>query len=86
MPNKCPVCGEDFVRESGFYWGAMMLSHATTTILAVIIHLIIYPFYGWEIAPNLIPVLTIFIVLIPIIFRSSRAIWINFFVKYDPAL
>ena len=82
MPNKCPICGEDFVRESGFYWGAMMISHATTTILAVIIHLIVYPFYGWDTAANLIPVISIFIILIPVIFRSSRAIWINFFVKY----
>lgn len=82
MPDKCPVCGEDFVRESGFYWGAMMVSHATTTILAVTIHSIIYYFYGWEVLPNLISVIGIFIFLIPIIFRNSRAIWINMFVKY----
>lgn len=84
MPDRCPVCGENFVRETGFYWGAMMISHATTTVLAVIIHLIVHPFYGWDIAANLIPVITIFIVLVPVIFRSSRAIWINFFVDYDP--
>jgi uncharacterized protein (DUF983 family) len=84
MPDKCTVCGEDFVRESGFYWGAMMISHATTTLLAVVIHLIVYTFYGWEIAPNLISVITVFILLIPVIFRSSRAIWINIFVGYTP--
>lgn len=84
MPRRCPVCGENFERETGFYWGAMMISHATTTVLAVIIHLIVYPFYGWDIAANLIPVITTFIVLVPVIFRSSRAIWINFFVDYDP--
>lgn len=84
MPDKCSVCGEDFIRESGFYWGAMMISHATTTLLAVIIHLVVYNFYGWEIAPNLIAIITIFIILVPVIFRSSRAIWINFFVSYDP--
>lgn len=84
MPHYCPVCGEDFVRETGFYYGAMMISHATTTLIAVIVHLTVFYFYGWEIAPNLVSLLVILIGLFPLIFRSSRAIWINFFVKYIP--
>ncbi len=84
MPMKCPVCGEDFYRETGFYYGAMMISHATTTIIAVAVHLTVFHFYGWEIAPNIITLLVILVGLFPLIFRSSRAIWINFFVKYNP--
>jgi uncharacterized protein (DUF983 family) len=83
MPHYCTICDEDFERETGFYYGAMMISHATTTIIAVIVHLTVFHFYGWEIAPNLITLLVILIGLFPLIFRSSRAIWINFFVKYD---
>ena len=86
MPDRCLNCNENFVRESGFYWGAMMVSHATSTLLAVIVHLIIHPFYGWEVVPNLISIVVVFILLIPIIFRSSRAIWINIFVAFDPIL
>jgi len=82
MPDRCPVCGENFVRETGFYWGAMMVSHATTTVIAVIVHIVIHLFYGWEILPNLLAFLVVFALLLPIIFRSSRAIWINLFVKY----
>ena len=70
------------MRETGFYWGAMMVSHATTTVIAVIVHIIIHAFYGWEILPNLLAFLVVFTLLIPLIFRSSRAIWINLFVKY----
>lgn len=84
MHDKCPVCGEDFIRESGFYWGAMMVSHATTTVIVVIVHLIVFHFYGWEIAPNIIAIITIIFLLFPLVFRNSRAIWINFFVSYDP--
>lgn len=84
MPHYCPVCGEDFERETGFYYGAMMISHASTTVIAVMVHLTVFYFYGWEIAPNLITLLVILIGLFPLIFRSSRAIWINFFVRYDP--
>ena len=82
MPDRCTVCGENFVRETGFYWGAMMVSHATTTVIAVIVHIVIHLFYGWEILPNVIAFLFVFALLLPIIFRSSRAIWINLFVKY----
>jgi uncharacterized protein (DUF983 family) len=85
MPDKCTVCGEDFVRESGFYWGAMMVSHATTTLIAVVVHLIVYHFYEWDIAPNIIAIVTIILLMFPIVFRSSRAIWINFFINYDSA-
>ncbi len=83
MPDKCPVCGEDFIRESGFYWGAMMVSHATTTLVAVIVHLIVFYFYGWDIAPNVISIIAVILILFPIVFRNSRAIWINIFVKFD---
>lgn len=85
MPDRCSHCNENFVRESGFYWGAMMVSHATTTILSVMIHFIIYPFYGWDVIPNMLAIISMFILLLPVIFRSSRAVWINFFVKYDPS-
>ena len=84
MPRRCPVCGEDFEKETGYYWGAMMVSHATTMVLAVVVHLIIFYFYGWETAPHMISLLTIFILLVPVIFRNSRAVWINFFVDYKP--
>ncbi len=82
MPDRCAICGEDFVREAGFYWGAMMVSHATTTIIAVIVHFIVHAFYGWSAWPNIIAFFVVFTALIPVIFRSSRAIWINIFVKY----
>lgn len=84
MPKYCAVCGENLQREVGFYYGAMMISHATTTVIAVIVHVTVYYFYGWEILPNLLSLLIILFALFPLIFRSSRAIWINMFSKYDP--
>jgi hypothetical protein len=83
MPDRCLVCGEDFVRESGFYWGAMMVSHATTTLVAVVVHMTVFFFVGWEIAPNIISIVSVILILFPVVFRNSRAIWINFFVKYN---
>lgn len=82
MPDRCTVCGLDFVRESGFYYGAMMISHGLTTIIAVIVHLTVFHFYGWEILPHLIFLLTFIIGLFPVVFRIARGIWINIFIKY----
>lgn len=82
MPDKCEVCNENFVRETGFYWGAMMISHATTTVIAILVHSVVFVLYGWAILPNLLGFASLFLLLIPIIFRSSRAIWINLFVSY----
>ena len=84
MPKKCPDCGLDLVRETGFYYGAMMISHALTTVIAVIVHLTVFHFYGWEIAPHLIFLLSIIIGLFPVVFRMARAIWINLFVGFKP--
>jgi hypothetical protein len=84
MPAKCPVCGEDLVRETGFYWGAMMISHATTVLVGVIVHSIVYSYAGWAIAPNLISMGLVLALIFPVVFRTSRAIWINIFVAYDP--
>lgn len=86
MPDKCTVCGEDFLRESGFYWGGMMVSHATTTVVAVIVHLIVYFFAGWEVAPNIISIVAVILLIFPVVFRNSRAIWINLFVDYNPTI
>ncbi len=82
MPKRCPVCNENFEREVGFYYGAMMISHALTTVIAVIVHFTVFHFWGWEIAPHLIFLLSIIIGLFPVIFRTARAIWINMFVDY----
>jgi uncharacterized protein (DUF983 family) len=87
MHDKCPVCGEDFVRESGFYYGAMMISHALTTIIAVIVHVTCYIFEGWDhIWRSIIITILVILVMLPITFRLSRGIWLNIFVKYHSNL
>jgi uncharacterized protein (DUF983 family) len=82
MPEKCTVCGEDFQRETGFYYGAMMISHALTTIIGVIVHFTVFSIWGWNPFPHLFFLILILLVLFPVIFRTARCIWINFFVDY----
>jgi len=91
MHNKCPHCGEPFEREPGFYYGAAYVSYGLTVALwiAVLVALIVFDAVGlitFSFMENPITYLSIgiglLLALLPILYRLSRAIWINFFVKY----
>ena len=84
MPDHCSECKLDLKRENGYYWGAMMISHAYTTVVGVLIHTFFIYFYGWDsMVLSLIVFISFVLLLVPITFRISRAIWINIFVNYD---
>jgi hypothetical protein len=82
MNTHCNVCGEDFIRENGFYYGAMYASYALTVALGVtefvfikaILNLSEYVFLGVFTLSALI--------LWPLIYRMARLLWLNLFVSY----
>jgi len=91
MHQECSNCGEPFQREPGFYYGAAYVSYGLTIALwvAVLVALIVFDAIGlisFSFMENPILFLSIgiglLLVLLPILYRLSRAIWINFFVKY----
>ena len=59
MHNNCTVCNEDLRKEVGFYYGAMMMSHGLTTVIAVIVHFTVFYFWGWNILAHLVFLLSI---------------------------
>ncbi|MFM1932355.1 MAG: hypothetical protein RL226_1658 [Bacteroidota bacterium] len=92
MHDKCSCCGEDYKREPGFYFGAAYVSYALTVALwvAVLVALITFDALGWiefaffeNPAMFLTTGVVTLILLLPVLFRLSRSIWINLFVKYD---
>lgn len=92
METKCSHCGESFTREPGFYFGAAYVSYALTVALwvAVLVALMTFDSIGWiefgffshPLTFIISGVLTL-VVLLPVIYRFSRSIWINFFVNFD---
>lgn len=92
MEAKCSHCGESFSREPGFYFGAAYVSYALTVALwvAVLVALITFDSIGWiefgffsHPLTFIITGVVSLVVLLPVIYRLSRSIWINFFVQYD---
>ncbi|MCB0761994.1 MAG: DUF983 domain-containing protein [Flavobacteriales bacterium] len=93
MHDSCEVCGESFLREPGFYFGAAYVSYALTVALwvAVLVALLCFDWWGlieFSFFENpltfFISGLATLVIGLPILYRLSRSIWINFFVKYDP--
>lgn len=76
MYNKCEQCGFDFHNETGFYWFAMYVSYilcAAISITNFIIFSLVFGFLNYAI--EFIIINSIFlIILMPFIFRWSRAI------------
>jgi len=84
MHKRCPICNQDFEREPGFYYGATYASYAMTVGYGLIAFVICkFIFYIDEIHFLYFFPVTI-VLLAPLFFRTSRLIWINLFVKYDP--
>ena len=90
MHGTCPSCGEDFEREPGFYFGAAYVSYALTVALwiALLVALKSFDAWGWmEFGMFTHPGtflglgIGLLVVLLPLIYRLSRSIWIAMFTK-----
>ena len=84
MYEKCPECGLKYEREPGFFYGAMYVSYGLTVGLWVTLAVAIFTFYNMSPWLFLGIGVTALFLLLPIIYRVSRAIWLNIFVKYEP--
>lgn len=82
IPNRCPVCGQDFVIETGFYFGAMYVSYAITVFIALPLFAILYYTTGLTFMKTFFLLVFIQALLTPYLFRLSRSVWINLFVHY----
>lgn len=89
MHDKCPVCGQPFELEVGFWYGTSYVSYALSVAITVATFVAWYVIIGmsirdnrffWWMGFNIVMLL----VLQPWLMRLSRNIWLYFFVSYDP--
>jgi len=88
MPETCPVCGQPFEIEVGFYYGTSYVSYALAVAVSVASFIAWRLTIGmslndnrlfWWLGINAV----LLVVLQPLLMRLSRTIWIYFFVGYD---
>ncbi|MGE9311360.1 DUF983 domain-containing protein [Niabella sp. CJ426] len=88
MNEPCPVCGQPFELEVGFYYGSGYISYGLSIALSVASLIAWWVFVGLSVNDNRIFYWLIFnavllLSLQPLIMRLARAIWLSFFVRYD---
>lgn len=89
MNERCPVCGQLFEIEVGFFFGTGFVSYALSVAVCVASFIAWKVLIGmslhdnrlfWWMGVNGV----ILVALQPVLMRLSRTIWLNFFVWYDP--
>jgi uncharacterized protein (DUF983 family) len=83
MFERCSVCGQSFQMETGFYYGAMYVSYGLSVTLGIAVFLAMKVIFNVSLEIYMITISAMLIVLVPVVFRLSRIIWINMFVKYQ---
>ncbi len=88
MPQKCPVCSQDFEIQTGFYFGTGFVSYGLSVMLMALGFVIWFLTLGISIKDNSIfwwlGVNTVLLVLLqPVLQRLARSVWIAFFVRYE---
>lgn len=83
MHDHCPHCSVKFKIEPSFFYGAMYVSYAVGVALAVAVFIITFFFMGLNRMYTFLAIAAMLVLMLPIILRISRNIWINFFFKYN---
>ena len=83
MFDTCSVCGLTFEVEPGFFWGAMYVSYGLGVAFAIAAFVISYVILETTVKTAFISIIVTLILLLPVMMRYSRNIWINMFVSFD---
>jgi uncharacterized protein (DUF983 family) len=84
MHPVCPCCGQSFEPEPGYYYGAMYVSFAINVAIFLTTLVILSQFVEEVTMVMLVGIIVVTVIgLMPIIFRLSRVLWINIFIRYE---
>ncbi|RRO16440.1 DUF983 domain-containing protein [Flavobacteriaceae bacterium 14752] len=84
MHERCSNCGTKYQIEPSFFYGAMYVSYGLGVAIAVATFIITYFFIGLEVFTSFMSIIGVLILLMPVMMRLSRNIWINLFFSYKP--
>lgn len=88
MHEHCPVCGQKYELETGFWFGTGYVSYALSVAFSVATLIAYWVFFGLSWQDNSIFIWlgvngVLLILLQPWLMRISRVIYLYFFVYYD---
>jgi hypothetical protein len=88
MNKECPVCGQPFNLEVGFYYGSSYVSYAVSIALSVATFVAWWVLIGFSLQDNRffywLAFNAVFLIAAqPYLMRLARTGWLMFFVRYD---
>lgn len=86
MHQHCSHCGFQFMVEPNFFFGAMYVSYGLAVIAGLLTFFVSHYGFHADVDMSFISILSVLFVLMPVITRLSRNIYINVFVDYVPQL
>lgn len=89
MPTHCPECGQLFELEVGFWYGTAYISYLVTVLFCVFSFILWFLTIGFSLSDNrffwwLGTNGVVLIILQPWFMRLSRAMYLYFFVHFNP--
>jgi uncharacterized protein (DUF983 family) len=83
MKDACSECDLKYEREPGFFYGALYVSYALMSGIFIVWFLADLLWIHMDAVTLAITVVSSMLVLFPVVFRSARIIWLNFFIRFD---
>ncbi|WP_394746968.1 DUF983 domain-containing protein [Spongiimicrobium salis] len=82
MRERCSSCQTKYKIEPSFFYGAMYVSYPVGLFFAGIAFVISHLILDFELLTSYYIIVLVMLLLLPVILRVSRNIWINFFMSY----
>lgn len=83
MKESCSECNLKYEREPGFFYGALYVSYALMSGIFIIWFLADLLWIHMDAVTLAIIVASTMLALFPVVYRSARIIWLNFFIRFD---
>jgi hypothetical protein len=84
MDPVCHVCGLRFLREAGYFLGAMYVSYALGVFTVLPVATFLAVAVEWPLAVVLVVAVVQTLVSVPLFLRYSRVLWLHVDFAFDP--
>lgn len=84
MNDACGVCRLAFLREAGYYLGAMYVSYALGVLTVLPVSIVLAIVVEWPLWVVLTIMVIQTLVMVPLFLRFSRIIWLHVDEAIDP--
>lgn len=84
MNERCEVCGLPFLREAGYFLGAMYLSYGLGVLTVLPVAVVLAIVLDWPLWLVLTLMVLQTLISVPVFLRYSRSIWLHADQAIDP--